>query len=66
MTEKLVYTLKEVQALLGFGRKAVYSAIHDGTIPSVQIGRRIVVRKQDLDDLLAGKLKTAPKSKGKR
>lgn len=63
--EKQVYTLNEVQEILGFGRRAVYAAIHDGTIPSVQIGRRIVVRKQDLDDLLAGKFKLT-KAKGKR
>jgi excisionase family DNA binding protein len=54
MVEKQVYSLKEVQSLLGFGRSAVYAAIHSGEIPSVKIGRRIVVRKTVIDDLLAG------------
>lgn len=55
MPKKLVYTLKEVQELLGFGPRAVSTLIKGGTLPAVRLGRRFVVRKQDLDAILAGK-----------
>lgn len=40
--------------LLGLGRNAVYAAIARGEIPSIRIGKRILVPKAALDRMLAG------------
>ena len=41
--DKLVLTVKEVTKILGIGRNGAYAAIKRGDIPSIKIGRRILV-----------------------
>jgi excisionase family DNA binding protein len=36
-------TVEEGRALLGIGRSAMYDAIERGDVPSIRIGRRIVI-----------------------
>ena len=40
-----ILTVDEVAAYLRIGRSSVYSAIHAKTIPSVRIGKRILISK---------------------
>ena len=49
---RLAYTVEEVRQLLGLGRQAVYRAVNSGEIPSVRIGKRILVPKAALEALL--------------
>ena len=57
MTEKqlqsLVYTAEEVKILLGISRNSVYERIADGSLPSVRLGRRIVIPRAALEAWLA-------------
>ena len=39
---------------LGIGRGTAYRAAHDGTLPTVRIGRRLLVPRVALERLLAG------------
>ncbi len=48
-----VLTVKEVQADLRLSRNAVYEAIARGEIPSVRIGRRILIPKAAYKQMLA-------------
>ena len=54
MSEKLVYTVNETAELLGMSRNGTYNSIAAGEIPSVKIGKKIVVPKARLLALLSG------------
>ena len=45
-------TIAQVCQRLGMGKSWVYRRIHDGTIPSVKLGRTIKVRRSELEDYL--------------
>jgi excisionase family DNA binding protein len=50
--EKLVYTIPEVSALLGISHIHGYLMAKRGEIPTIRLGRRIVVPKVALEKLL--------------
>lgn len=47
-------TVEETAALLRIGRSATYEAARCGQIPSVRLGRRVLIPKRPLMRLLAG------------
>jgi len=49
---KLTLTVQEAATLLGIGRNSAYEAVKTGTLPSVQIGRRILVPRAALEQML--------------
>ena len=51
--EKLVYTVEEAGTLLDLGRSGAYEAVRRGDIPTIRIGRRLLVPKAALDRMLA-------------
>jgi excisionase family DNA binding protein len=51
--EKLVYTVEEAGELLDLGRSGAYEAARRGDIPTIRIGRRLLVPKVALDRLMA-------------
>lgn len=51
---KLVYTVDEAADVLGIGRTSAYEAVRRGEIPSIRVGRRLMVPKAQLDRLLSG------------
>ena len=48
------YTIDEAARLLGIGRNSAYEAATRGEIPTIKIGKRVVVPKAALDRMLAG------------
>ncbi len=52
--ERLVYSVTEAGKLLNLSRGSTYEGIRTGQIPSVKIGRRILVPRAALDRLLEG------------
>lgn len=60
--EKLVYTeqdrktctIAEAGELLGIGRASAYAAARAGQIPTIRLGRRLVVPIAALDRMLSG------------
>jgi excisionase family DNA binding protein len=54
--EPQTYHIEEAARLLGIGRNHAYEAAKRGQIPSIKIGRRLLVPRAALDRLL---LKTA-------
>ena len=50
-----VYTLNEVAAVLRISRGSAYEAAKRNEIPTVRIGRRILVPSDALEKLLAGR-----------
>jgi excisionase family DNA binding protein len=47
-------TVEETATILGIGRSAAFEACRTGAIPSIRIGRRLVVPRLALDRLLSG------------
>jgi len=41
--DRLTYTVEEVAKELGIGRALAYEQVREGTIPSIRMGRRIVI-----------------------
>ena len=50
--EKLTISVPEAAQLLGVSRMTAYSAVREGTIPSLRIGRRVLVPRVALERLL--------------
>ncbi len=53
--DRLTYTVREAAELLGIGRSAAYEAARTGQIPTVRIGKRILVPAVGLQRMLDGK-----------
>ena len=56
--ERLTLTVEEAAAVLGISRAFAYEAVRRGEIPSIRIGRRVLVPRAALERLLQGN--TAP------
>ncbi len=50
--EPIVYSPDEARKLLKISRGLIYAAIHTGRIPSIRIGRRILIPRSGLERLL--------------
>ncbi len=53
-TTKTTLNVDEVAVVVGIGRSAAYEAVRVGQIPSIRIGRRILVPVSALRALLEG------------
>ena len=50
--KRLTFTVVEAATLLGIGRNSAYEVIKSGILPSVQIGRRILIPRAALERFL--------------
>ena len=50
--EKLVISVEEARKLLGPSRGLMYQAVNSGQVPSVRIGRRILIPRVLLEQML--------------
>lgn len=57
-TERPTLSVAETADLLGISRWLVQQAVRDGSLPSVRVGRRILIPKVQLEALLAGPVHT--------
>jgi excisionase family DNA binding protein len=51
-SERLTMTVEEAAAALGISRAFAYESVHRGDIPSIRIGRRILVPRAALQRLV--------------
>lgn len=58
--ERATYTINEAAEILGIGRSSAYRAARTGEIPTIKIGRRILVGRQTLADIIGKHGRTAP------
>jgi excisionase family DNA binding protein len=52
--ERRTYTVEEAAHILGIGRNQAYDAAKNGELPTVKLGRRLLVPRDALERLLAG------------
>lgn len=50
--EKRIYTVDEIQDILGIGRNSAYSLVKSGVFHSVRIGGNIRISKKSFDEWL--------------
>lgn len=55
-SQPLTINVEEAGRLLGISRGLAYDLVRRGEIPSVKLGRRILIPARAIDDLLAGGL----------
>ena len=53
MTTRLTYTVPEVAELLGISRSTAYVCVRRGEIPSLTLGRRVVISNMAFEAFLA-------------
>jgi excisionase family DNA binding protein len=63
--EKLVLSVEEARKMLGLSRGLTYEAIRNGEIPSIRIGRRILIPKAALERKLGVSGTASPDSDAK-
>ena len=51
-TERLTYTVEEAARLIGISRNSAYEAARRGEIPTIRIGRRILVPRSRLEAMM--------------
>jgi excisionase family DNA binding protein len=52
MEHRKTYTVTEMAKLLGIGRTSAYEAVRTGQIPTLKIGKRVLVPRAALERLL--------------
>ena len=52
--QRQTYTIEETARILGLGRSSAYAAAARGEIPTIRIGRKLLVSRRALERLLAG------------
>ena len=57
MRERLVLTVEEAAKILNLSRASAYQGVAHGEIPSIRVGRRILVPRQALERMLKGNSK---------
>lgn len=50
---RAVYSVDEAAVVLGIGRNLAYTGVHEGWLPAIRVGRRLLVPRKALEDLLA-------------
>ncbi len=53
MTERLTHTVEEAGRLLGVSRNSAYALARTGELPTIRLGKRLLVPKAALERLLA-------------
>lgn len=51
-TENLVYSCEQARRKLQLSRGLIYEAVRSGQIPSIRIGRRILIPRSALENML--------------
>ena len=54
--DRLTYTVSEAAVLLGISRTSAYECVRRGEIPSLTLGRRVVISRVVLERMLDGGL----------
>ena len=54
--DRLTYTVTEAAVLLGISRTSAYECVRRGEIPSLTLGRRVVISRVALERMLDGGL----------
>ena len=54
MEQQMVYTMKELQPILKCSKNHIYDMVKKGELPTIRLGRKIVLPAHRLQQLLDG------------
>jgi excisionase family DNA binding protein len=57
MEKPHAYSIREIAQALGIGLSTAYRRAHDGELPAIRLGGRLLVPAQAIERLLAGQSK---------
>lgn len=60
---RLTYTVEEAARIIGIGRSAAYKAANAGEIPTIRIGRKLLVPVRRLEQMLGAPAATEANSR---
>lgn len=63
-TDKVVYTVDEAAIILRMSRPSAFQGVKRGEIPSIRIGRRILIPRVALERMLSGQGQCTPANVG--
>ncbi len=52
--DKIVYTMQEIADMLGISRSYAYELVRNGTIPSLELGKKRVIPKEKFNKWVNG------------
>jgi excisionase family DNA binding protein len=52
VSERLAFGIKEAAQSLGLGKSKLRMLIREGTLPTVRVGDRVLIRRESLEKLL--------------
>lgn len=62
---RLLISVTEAASLLGIGRNLAYDLVHEGRLPSLRLGSRILIPRTELEHWIADEVVVAaPMSRG--
>jgi excisionase family DNA binding protein len=50
--ERLTYSIEETAQMLGVGRSKIYDLMRDGSLKTIKMGRRTLIRRSAIEALL--------------
>jgi excisionase family DNA binding protein len=56
--ENLTYTVDQTARMLGISRNSAYALVREGRIPALRLGKRIVIPRVKLQELLSSPTNT--------
>lgn len=54
LSQKLAFSIDEVQAIVGLGKTSLYKLIGSGRLKTKKVNRRSLILKEDLEAFLSG------------
>lgn len=60
--ERVTMTVREAARALGIGERSAYAAVREGIIPSIAIGRRLLIPRDAFEGWLAGEVHLGQRS----
>ena len=60
MSERLAYRVDEVADMLGLAERTIRMYVAAGDLPAIKLRRRLLIRREDLEQFLAGRLRAVP------
>ena len=54
LPEPILLSIEDTMHVLGLGRTTVHALVKSGELPAVKIGRRVMIRRADIEAFVAG------------
>ena len=53
--ERMTYNMNEAAEVLGIPKSTLYRLVKKGRLPSIKLGKRVLISRMAMEDLISGK-----------